>query len=145
MSETVIELLEPDRVQLYWPEIVRQLNECPQVWRKWWTLDALYDAAAAHYIQCWAVGTEDSIHGMAFSRITELPTGSFFQVFLSCGHGLIEKADEIEATWERFADYHNCVMAEINGRPGWERVLKKRGFEKTSTTMSKSLTKAKVN
>lgn len=92
------------------------------------TVDEVLDRVRAGDAQIWP--------GMKSLHVTELirrPDGLSVNVWLSAGDmgELIEMAPGIMA-WAR---RQGCIDATIEGRPGWEKVLKPLGFEKRAVTL----------
>lgn len=139
MTQAQIELLSPDRFLTYWPSIERQLDCVTHLWSLWWTKEALRDGVLSESLQCWGVGDQSRITGVIFSQVSIYPANTIFQAFLAFGDGLTGALDEIEATFERYCAMRGARVAEVTGRPGWEPLLRKKGFGRTGTVMSKQL------
>lgn len=134
-----VELLTTEKFAHYWPLIERQLDYVPQLWALWWTKDSLYEGVCSGALQCWGIGDETAISAVMFSKVSTYPANVVLQIFLAFGDGLIEAIDEIEAVLERYCAIRGITVAEVTGRPGWENVLRKKGFGRSSSTMTRKL------
>lgn len=134
-----VELLPIDKFVGYWPMIEKQLDFVPHLWTLWWTKESLYEGVCSERLQCWGIGDETKIFAVMFSSVSIYPANTILQVFLAFGDGLTDAIDEIEAALERYCMVRGIGVAEVTGRPGWESVLRKKGFGRTSTTMTRKL------
>ena len=134
-----VELLTPEKFVGYWPLIEKQLDFVPQLWALWWTKESLREGVCSGRFQCWGVGSNEVISAVIFSQGAFYPANSVFQAFLAFGDGLIDAIDEIEATFERYCSIRGVSAAEITGRPGWEAILRRKGFARTATVLTKRL------
>jgi hypothetical protein len=136
---TQVELLSVEKFVHYWPMIGRQLDFVPHMWALWWTKESLYEGVCAERFQCWGVGTANTITAVMFSQVALYPANSVLQVILAFGEGLTDAVDEVEAALERYCKVRGVDVCEITGRPGWEPLLRKKGFGRKSVVMSKRL------
>jgi len=135
----VVELLNQDKFTQYWPLIERQLDFVPHMWATWWTKQSLYEGVMHERFQCWGVGDNQKITGVIFSQVAMYPANTVFQAFLAFGDGLLEAIDEIEATFEWYCQQRGVTVAEVCGRPGWEAILRRKGFARTGTVLTRKL------
>lgn len=141
---TKVELMTPEQFRHYWPLIGTQLDLVPHLWQLLWTKDALYEGVCSEYLQCWAVSHSEVIDGVIFSQVSFYPANTVFRAFLAFGEGIVDAVDDIEAAFERYCAIRGVGVAEISGRPGWESVLRKKGFGRTGTIMTKRLDRARL-
>lgn len=87
-------------------------------------------------MQLWNV---QSWRAMVITQISVCRTHRKLMVCYMAGEGLEEWFDQCMDVLEAFAMEHGCQYVEEYGRPGWERVGKKRGYEKVYTVMRKPL------
>lgn len=132
-----IEQLSPDRFVLYWPAISAELDSIPHVWGDHWTKEMIHAMTMCGRFQCWACGTNDQVKVVLFTQIGEYPAGKILQSVLAFGTGIDEMIPDIEASLEAFAGHFGCQLMEVTGRPGWEPKLRKRGWRRSATTLSK--------
>jgi len=142
---TKVELLTVEKFCNYWSQIEKQLDFVPHLWALWWTKESIYSGVVSGGIQCWGVGDENVVRAVIFSRVSLFPANTIFQAFLAFGDGLVESIDEVEAVFERYCMMRGCTVAEISGRPGWENVLRRKGFGRTGTVMTKKLELRSLN
>jgi hypothetical protein len=140
-----IALFSPELIEAYWPEIVRQMRLIPHVWSRWWTIEALYEAAMRGTVQIWGVGTKDQVHVIVFTRLASYPTGLILQAFLAFGNRLIRYLPLLVATITKFALDQGCHTIEVTGRAGWGRVLDRYGFRFKSVTVQLDLQMERIH
>lgn len=138
-----IDLFNGDLVDKFWPQIEAQLKLIPNHWNELWTLDGLRHEALTGGIQVWGVGprlTPEHIRYevVLFTQIASFYARNVIRVVLIFGDGLTDDhLDVIEASLENFARQQGCTMIDGILRPGWERVLRKRGVKPRGIYMSR--------
>lgn len=123
MKTAEAHLLTPHQFDHYWASIVPQLDTVKHTWDLWWTKDALYQAVMDGWMNCWVIGSIDTIHLVCFTQIINYPANRMLKVVLLFGTGLDTYFDVAEATLEKFAMNNQCVYLEAYGREGWRRRL----------------------
>jgi hypothetical protein len=137
-GEVEVELLTPGKVEIYWPKIERDLLSIPEVWDKWWTVDALREGAFHSRFQVWTVG-RNKVSGVFFSQFCTYPAGVILQVVLAFGKGLDECLPKAITTLQWYAKTTGCSRVEVHGRLGWEKKLLPYGFVRESVILSSAV------
>jgi len=138
MNEVEIELLTPGKVEIYWPMIERDLLNIPEVWNKWWTIDALREGAFYGRFQVWTSGCE-TVTGVLFSQFCTYPAGVILQIVLAFGKDLDEVLPKFMAVLHRYASITGCSRVEIHGRLGWARKLHQYGFVREAVILTSNV------
>lgn len=120
------ECIRAERLDYYWPLIMRELERHPEIWEDYWTPESLYGDVVNGMLQLWGFGDEKTMHLVVFTRIAEYPAARHLHIVLALGDEMDKFLPLMEATFERFAMASGCRFAEIsNARPGWERKLRR--------------------
>lgn len=138
MSEVEIELLTPGKVEIYWPKIERDLLCIPEVWDKWWTIDALREGAFYGRFQVWTAG-RDKVSGVLFTQFCTYPAGVILQAVLAFGNEMEDYLPKSMAVLQRYAVLTGCSRVEIHGRPGWARKLLPYGFIREAVILTSNV------
>jgi hypothetical protein len=135
--------LEPEDFLSLWPLIEVELDRVPHIWQDYWTKEFICKMVAEEVWHVWGFGPPDSIRVIVFTQISMYPAGAVFQAFLAFGNSLDDALPVMEATFERLCQVTGCRVAEVLGRPGWERKLC--GFERTGVTLRKRVMRQGVH
>lgn len=145
VSPYLVELLDAEKFQIYWPDIEKKLDTVQHIWSSWWTKESIHELTIDGRFQCWTVGDKDEVIGVVFSQIIHYPASSILQVFLAFGLGMVDTVGAIDATLSRFGAANGCDWAEVTGRPGWESKLREFGFRQPRVTLMKKLEPIRMN
>tara|TARA_R110002020_G_scaffold7935_7_gene32605 strand:+ start:2566 stop:2958 length:393 start_codon:yes stop_codon:yes gene_type:complete len=77
-------------------------------------------------------------NGAAIFRVARYPQKRMLRIWIAGGHMAPNINAVLEAA-EFHADQHDCDGIEIGGRKGWERVLKKHGYQHKSVLLVKNI------
>lgn len=138
-AEFEVARLVGDGLVHHWPAIAGEMEKVAEVWNTWWTVEALQDAAFSGRMQVWTAGDATAFHIVVFTQILYYPANTVLQLVLALGNSLDEAMPVLNATLEKFAAMNGCGVAEIIGRPGWERKLREVGFRKKAVVLTKRL------
>lgn len=95
-----------------------------------WTLDSVEQEIRVGRAQFWPMA-----HSAVVTQIHSYPLGRVLRVWLAGG-----RWDEIVRylpSADAYARAQDCVAVEVEGRPGWERLLE--GYEKRRVVLVKEL------
>lgn len=145
VDDTVVEMLTPEKFELYWPSISKQLDYIPHVWSIWWTKDYIRQMVMQGLWQCWGVGDGMAITVVTFTQIVNFPANKVFQVILAFGEGIDKALPTLVASYEKFASGMGCTMAEVTGRPGWEAKLRAHGFRRQTVILTRTVEQVRMN
>ena len=95
-----------------------------------WTLDAVEQEILVGRAQFWPME-----HSAVVTQIHSYPLGRVLRVWLAGGRWdeLVKALPHADA----YARSQECVAVEVEGRPGWERLLK--GYQKRRVLLVKEL------
>lgn len=85
-----------------------------------------------HRYQLWPL--ENSC---AVTEFVTYPKQKHFHVFLA--GGTLNEILELNETFAQFARANNCTAMTIAGRPGWEKILDKLGWDYQFTTLKREI------
>lgn len=101
-------------------------------------LKNIYDKIVSGEWHLWVAFDDDqTIYSVAVTCFVYYPLVTNVRVVLLSGEH--EKWADIIRIFEEFAKINDCHSVEIKGRKGWERVLRKRGYESKSVTLRKRI------
>lgn len=95
-----------------------------------WTMEAVRDELLRGRAKLWPME-----RSAAVTQLHDYPAGRVCRVWLA-GGDLDELRDGLEVL-DRYAREQRCTRIEIEGRPGWERVLD--GYEKRRVILTKDI------
>ena len=123
-----IYLLNREQVEHYWPRIQAELEAQPELWNKWFTLEALDEMIINETVQVWVVSNkEEKITAIFMTQMICAPAGKVLQVFWMRGSLPDGALKRISLTLDHFGNHHGCFLLSVIGRRGWERKLRKIG------------------
>ena len=97
------------------------------------TLPDVIEAVQDRQAQAW--GTENAA---IVTEIVAYPQTRALRVWIAAGR-LDDVLELFDGPVTEFGRAENCTVAEFVGRPGWERVMTPRGWEKVGIVMRKEL------
>lgn len=77
------------------------------------------------------------VNAVLVTRFDQEPEGKSLHVWLGAGDQ--QELLAMQPGLEAFGRAHGCVIATIEGRKGWERTFKERGFAFRTMTLGKAL------
>ena len=96
-----------------------------------WTLEAVEQEIRAGRAQFWPMD-----HSAVVTQIHTYPRGKVLRIWLAGGQW--DELAHYLPSADAYARAQGCVAVEVEGRPGWERLLK--GYEKRRVVLVKELT-----
>jgi hypothetical protein len=121
------------------PTLDDELQRCRQ-----WIEDALKYSGGTHDFEDIVQGVKEGRfqfwngkESAAITEITVYPKKKILHVFLAGGK--MEEIVRMNESAKIFAEINGCSAMTIAGRKGWERVLKKEGYEPKFTTLGLEL------
>jgi hypothetical protein len=96
------------------------------------TFDDIALGVLGHRYQLWPL--ENSC---AVTEFVEYPRQKHFHVFLA--GGTLNEILQLNEPFAQFAKAHKCTAMTIAGRPGWEKILDKLGWEYQFTTLKREI------
>lgn len=112
--------------------------------------DALELAGGTHAIEDIIVGVQLGAYhfwpGRQAAAITEVhafPRARVLNVFLAGGD--LDEIMDMEPLFASWGAYLGCSHVSLTGRPGWERVLKGRGWHRAGVVLSRKIDPSSMN
>ena len=102
-------------------------------------LEDIVAGVAARDMQMWLVFDDDRPVAVCITEILSFPRKKMLSAFIIGGVGLESWVGQLDDTLTRYAQGQGCTVLNGSGRRGWERVLKKFGWEHPATTYMKRL------
>lgn len=124
-SNKQIYLLDQDRIDFYWRDIVGLLYDVPMFWDLY-TPEYVYERAKMGHYQVWAL-SDGAIKGIVISTILDFPKAKIFYILAAAGKDLLKYFDEAEALFEWLSKDSGCDYVQAMMRPGLARKLRGRG------------------
>lgn len=126
------------RVGLVWPYLVGFVDDAVMATASVQSVERIREKIDARDMQLWAIRVDGKTAGAVVTEIYDTAAGKTCGVPYLGGVGMndwLHLLDQIEA----WAKANGCVRSESVCRPGWERVLKRFGWEKITITVAKAL------
>ena len=127
-SKQELLLFGPNKIAKYWPQIEQALDVQPELWNVANTKDSLLDRALAGHIQVWALDTNGTLHVVFFTQLYRTITTTIFQIFWAYGERLVSSMPFVNDVFDNFAAQQGASRIEVQGRKGFEPLLKKLGY-----------------
>ena len=127
------------KVSEWWPRIGEMATEAMLTSQGKYTGEDMFSCAALRKVQFWVgIDEEDDIKLFGITQIIDFPSNRVCEVLCVTGKQKELWEDKI-ADLEAWAKHNNCNLMELYARPGWERPMKKQGYERTHTILNKKL------
>lgn len=138
-----VAVFNAQEIEIYWPKVVELLEKLPHTWEGY-TIESLHEQIQAGGLQLWGCG-RDAIELVLITRLIALPKYRKVQLVWAGGTGLDDNLDAIDAAMDEFARINSCEFVEIlDGRGGWTRKLKSRGFRVAHTILARPVSTRKM-
>lgn len=122
-----------------WHERMRPLLEsAAQHSGERYTADDIYYRAEDGLFQVWVIMEEEIPKALCVTEVTQYPLSKELCIVIMTGEEMPMWVFMIE-TLENFARDIGCKRIKGYARPGWERVIKQYGYEKTHVILEKIL------
>ena len=134
MSETFLTGVPSNKVRAVWPQ-VRPFIERALERDGCYAPEDIVDMLEARDAQLWVAVGGEGIAAALVTKINLYPRQKRCVLFLSAGElkAHLRHLPEVEA----WAKAQGCDVVELNGRPGWERVMP--GYRRALVTLEKDL------
>jgi hypothetical protein len=132
--------LSAEAVDRYWEGIETALDHAPHIWERFNTKESLYSMLTTGFIQCWVVFLGEEHMCTYFTKVNTYPSGvKEVTVWWMVGE-LEDSLPVLCDTMRHFCLSIEAHAFEVEGRPGWERMLKNFGMVKDRVILRKTLT-----
>lgn len=95
-----------------------------------WTIEAVEQEIRANRAMFWPLEQSAGV-----TQIHEYPNGRVLRIWLAGGE--LEEVRKYLPAMDNYARWQGCVAVEVEGRPGWEKVLP--GYKKKRIVLTKEL------
>lgn len=135
----VIEGVRREHVGLYWPHVVGWIKSAIADAGHCWTLDDVAARLDQQMMQLWCIWNGQNMIGCLVSETYQTARG------FTCGIPIVYCSDmelalpESLETIEAWGRSLGCVRMQGEGRRGWERALRSRGWKTITTQVEKVL------
>lgn len=95
---------------------------------------------ASGAMQLWVAFDEenDKVEGVAITEITVYPQRKILKFLCATGDDVSQWIDHMDAI-EKWGESMGCDGSQAETRPGWEKLLKPRGYDKSHVILNKEL------
>lgn len=139
LGPTHCHLMTADEVEVFWPEMQKELLTISHLWEMWWTIESFHFMVLNGHMQVWVVGTPPTFHLILITQICHYPAGPVLQAVLTFGSQIDSVLDLVVGTLEHFAEKNGCKYTEVFGRPGWKRKLNRFGYRDSTRVFVKPI------
>lgn len=101
-------------------------------------LEDIKTGLVSRALQLWIAEKDGKITTCAVTQITKYPRETRATIMFCAGSEL-NKLISFQDIFYQWARENGCKSIELYGRPGWEGVLKKQGYEKIQTLLRRQL------
>lgn len=137
----VLSVIPPEKIDAAWSELKPLFARAVQRVRTGGRVEDILAKAKAGQVMLWMIRDHVQLLGALATGIRKEQDGDTVFVFRECGgwdmHRWLDRVlDEIG---DKFARAQGATRVEIEGRPGWEKVMRHRGFELARVVLQKAL------
>lgn len=132
--------LTSDAVDRYWGGIEIALDSAPHLWELFDTKENLYYILSRGLAQCWVVFKGDEHKCTYFTRVNEYPSGAKLVTVWWMVGDLEDSLPTLHDTMYDFCIKMGAQYFEVEGRPGWERMLRPYGMVRDRVILRKTVT-----
>lgn len=124
----------------YMSDVLREMGRMAKRYPKDVTTTALFREFLAGKKTLWVVLDGETFVAMALTTIRTIDATAI-QIFTLCdlsGRDVAKFADELTTAMEDSAAQNNCNVIAVEGRAGWDKFLRPRGYKVHATLYRKS-------
>lgn len=133
-ASTEVYLLSKPQLDHYRDKIDACLDAEPELWnRRFASKEDVWHNVLTDYVQMWAICDANCIYCVLMTEIVSHPK-RYLRLFWAYGERLVESFPCVDLVIERFAHGMECEELVIEGRRGWEKVIKASGGEFVCST-----------
>lgn len=122
-----------------WPQIQQLLVKHGEEFFEVYSLEEVFRELCNGTMDCWAAGEEGVFDGVVLCQWEIHANASFYHILFCCGSNLYTYMDYGLRKLEQFACLKGARDLVLSGRPGWQRVLRSKGYKIAPTRMKKSV------
>lgn len=122
--------LSADAVERYWEGIEVALDSAPHLWEHLDTKDYMFTLLTSGMAQCWVVFHGNRHTCTYFTKVNSFPSGTTVVTVWWMVGDLEDSLPTLADTMKHFCLSIGAQYFEVEGRTGWERMLRKYGMVK---------------
>jgi hypothetical protein len=130
--------IQRDQISEVWPEVCPWIEAAAETTRGKWDAEDIRAGLLTGEDQLWIWKT-DTAFAVGVTRLANYPKQRVCNLRIVTGTSMAEWAQPCIETIEAWARENGCHAMEFQARPGWERFLKGRGYDKTHVYMERAL------
>lgn len=137
--------VNPPILPQVWPVIANMLQESPETWSQFETLESIKDHLEKEHL---ILGVTHKGPEIVFALIMSIRVYSIARTLhlVWCyGPGLDEHIEGTLSAVERFAEINNCDFVSVEGRFGWQDKLAKYGYGDPKVVVRKRVNKNRMH
>ena len=133
-----VSLVPVDKITSIWKKIEPLVDKViPYTYGRMITADVLHNLIINHY-HLWIIYKEqDEIEAIAITEFMKYPRKTVLLINFISGDKLDNWMKELDRVLVKFSKESGCDFLEACGRSGWERKVKKIGWQKRFTIVEK--------
>ena len=121
-------LVAPDTIGYIWPQIERFIHSAFEAGIGDDTEGKIVALLARGDCQLWVAHNGAGIKAAAITRMAIMDNGRRILSVLACGGEELKTWESCLGDIEKFARRQGCDAVRLSGRPGWQKIYKKRGY-----------------
>lgn len=128
-----------EHVSLYWPHVEGWVASSVHDAANPWTANDVLARILDRHMQLWVIWTNGTITGVLVTEVYDTARGMTCAIPVAGGGALNTSLDVLD-TIEAWAKEQGCVRLRGEGRSGWSRALKPKGWVKLTEQVEKVIT-----
>lgn len=134
-----VKRVEIPMLPIVWPMLEFDVVKEQRAWDDTATVDGVREDLERGALQLWVLLDQNDVVRMSImTRVTLCDVGRVMSIVWAHGKEVEEILHYLDAV-EAAAKDIGCVRLEVRGRKGWERVLKKQGYDYKYQVVAKDL------
>jgi len=138
LSTPKIQGILNDRIEEVWDQVTPLISNALRYSYQEYDLEDIKQGLLDRDMQLWVAFREDMITTCMITRILKFPKAKHLVILIYSGEDVKRMLPFKEKLYE-WAKGQGCTSVQLYGRPGWERVLAKEGYEKIYTVLRAKL------
>lgn len=130
--------IQRHEVEVVWPEVRPWIEQACETARGKFDADDILAGLLSGDDQLWIWKTPTAF-AVGITHLSNYPKQRVCNLRIVTGSNMDEWALSCVETIERWAIANGCSAMEFQARPGWERVLSRRGYDKTHVYLERLL------
>lgn len=127
-------LLTPEHVNIYWPNISEWFMNNPEMWTGW-SLPAIYGLLQSQTFNAWALLDDDGIQVVVITHVVSQPARRVLWVRFAFGRKIDTFLPMSNEWFDQVAEMMGCDCIFFTGRRGWVKRLERFGWKEESINM----------